>query len=508
MSNSKRLLTIILALVCVAITAVFLSRPFLDADFFWHLKTGEWMWQHKSLMTSDQFTLPPLPEQTPRSQFVMTSYWLSQLILYAFYAVAGLPGIVLYRWLIAGIILFGISRWTSLKNWGVIATIGTFWILAIDSFFLERPHFLSFIFLGGVLIILFRFLENPDKYSCKQLTLPLSILMLLWGNMHGGFLVGQAMLLFIILTEGVKFLFPNLLNPLQPKEYKKLVGASLGAIAASLINPNPVNSIKMFFSVGETNNFIYTTNFEYASVFQFITLNHNRVAILFVISVALTALFFISSRQRSNITWLGILLITGYMGLKHVRYIPFFFVAATLFSSRAFDTGQLRTAHKAVIVLFFIITTGYCLNDEPRQLKMLARYGLVSAKEYPVNAADFIEKNRLQGNLFNDFNWGGYLIWRFGTNVKTFSDGRLLYPSRYWEWLTASSVTMRGKEPEWKNLFDRYSIQTVLLPLFGKNGEPFPLTSSIRSDKDWIMVFAKSNAAVFRRISPQTIAER
>lgn len=497
--SHSRLLSFLVILIGIVITAVFLSRPFFDADFFWHLKTGEWMWQHKSLMMIDQFTLPPVPEQTARSEFIQTSYWLSQLILYAFYAVAGLPGIIIYRWVVAGSIFFAINRWASFKHSGVLATTGIFWILAIDSFFIERPHFISFVFLGGVLIVIFKFLENPLQYSLTQLLVPLSALMLLWGNMHGGFLVGQSMLIFVMLAEGIKFVRPGLLSPIPSSCYKKLVLATFAALTASLINPNPLTSIRMLFSVGETNNFLYTTNFEYASVIQFITLNHNRVAILFIAAIVMTAIMYVSSHQRSNITWLGILLVTGYMGCKHVRYIPFFFVAATLFTTRVFVNEQIRTPIRLLTIFFFIATTLYCLKDEPRNLKLLANYGLISTKEYPVHAADFIEKNGLKGNLFNDFNWGGYLIWRFGTDIKTFSDGRMLYPARYWEWLTALSVSMKGNTPEWKILFDKYNIQTVLLPLFGKDGEPYLLTRSIRADKDWVMLFAKNNAVVFRR---------
>ena len=33
------------------------------------------------------------------------------------------------------------------------------------------------------------------------------------------------------------------------------------------------------------------------------------------------------------------------------------------------------------------------------------------AKKYPVAAVEHVEKNRYAGPLFNDFDWGGYLIW-------------------------------------------------------------------------------------------------
>jgi hypothetical protein len=33
------------------------------------------------------------------------------------------------------------------------------------------------------------------------------------------------------------------------------------------------------------------------------------------------------------------------------------------------------------------------------------------AKKFPAQAADYVAENKLSGPLYNDFNWGGYLIW-------------------------------------------------------------------------------------------------
>jgi hypothetical protein len=56
-----------------------LSRPFSDTDFFWHLKTGEWIWQHQALPTADPFAYPTPATLDARQRFTLTSYWLSQI---------------------------------------------------------------------------------------------------------------------------------------------------------------------------------------------------------------------------------------------------------------------------------------------------------------------------------------------------------------------------------------------------------------------------------------------
>ena len=48
----------------------------------------------------------------------------------------------------------------------------------------------------------------------------------------------------------------------------------------------------------------------------------------------------------------------------------------------------------------------------------------IAPDEYPVDAAAFLKKNRISGNMFNPYAWGGYLIWALYPDHKVFIDGR------------------------------------------------------------------------------------
>ena len=95
-SSFKWLLSKGIMLFTLVIAGIYLSRPLYDPDFYWHLKAGQWIWENASLPYSDPFGIPPLPEPSGRTDFILTSYWLIQLIMYAFYLLFGMSGIFPY----------------------------------------------------------------------------------------------------------------------------------------------------------------------------------------------------------------------------------------------------------------------------------------------------------------------------------------------------------------------------------------------------------------------------
>ena len=88
----------VLVLVPSLITvARFLLLPLRDQDFFWHLKTGEWILEHQALPESFLFAAMPQGALTAMQHFTLTSYWLSQLLLQVVHAAGGVNGIIALR---------------------------------------------------------------------------------------------------------------------------------------------------------------------------------------------------------------------------------------------------------------------------------------------------------------------------------------------------------------------------------------------------------------------------
>ena len=80
---------------------------------------------------------------------------------------------------------------------------------------------------------------------------------------------------------------------------------------------------------------------------------------------------------------------------------------------------------------------------------------------YPEKIAAYLELNPCQGNIFNDYNYGGYLIWKLPSQ-KVFIDGRMpswkQYNVDYFGLYdnTIKSTTTRAY------VFSKYNIRCVL----------------------------------------------
>lgn len=485
---------LVLALV---IASVYLSRPILDEDFYWHLKTGQWIWQHKSLPTIDPFTIPPLPPSTPRTEFILSSYWLSQLILYGFYTLGGMSGIIVLRWILAGISFAICTRWVNLRNSSVVAVMMLGSTQIFYHYSLDRPQFYSFICFGALLVILFSFFEQPDQWPLWRLLVSLSLLMVIWANLHGGFFVGLAILTFCAVTEGCKFLHPSL-SSLSRCKYKNLLVATITALVVSFLNPNPIITIKLLPTLfDKSKNLSYATA-EYYNVIESFKVTHNYIYLIYLISIFFTGVVIICSRQRTNLTWIGILVATGYMGSFHIRYIAFFLIAATIFSMKVFETEITTRRAKWSLYVLLLALMIYCAGEETQHLRSVVRYGWVPPSHFPTAAADFITTKGIHGNVLTSYDWGGYMIWRLAPKNKIFCDGRVLDLERMREFLY-SYVAYPTQTPYWKQLFDKYEIKIAVLPYMDSYGKPDILTNLVFRDKDWVLMFEQNNAAVFMR---------
>src|SRR5260370_28669712 len=93
-------------LAALILTGVFLlglfSTEIADTDFWWHLKTGQYIAENRSLPVPDPFAFtssiaPAYLGEERLRHFNLTHEWLSQILMYAVYAAGGFPGIVLAR---------------------------------------------------------------------------------------------------------------------------------------------------------------------------------------------------------------------------------------------------------------------------------------------------------------------------------------------------------------------------------------------------------------------------
>jgi hypothetical protein len=316
--------------------------------------------------------------------------------------------------------------------------------------------------------------------------------------MHGGFLIGQAILIYCVVAEGVKFSHHSL-TPLSVRTYKILVISSLTALAASFLNPNAVNLIKYLPLIFDSSYYVNANNLEELSLLQYFKESRDYTMVLYGASIVATVCALLLSHQRKNITWVGILAGTAFMGYLHLRHFPFFLVAATLFMTRYVERESTAIRGRVVLFSMLALTTLYCIRDEFPRIVESTKSGWVPVSQFPVRAADFMTANNISGTIYTTMYWGGYMIWRVGPEGKIFYDSRTLNVQRAWEY-DNSRIIAPNQRPYWKGLFNMYDIRVAVLPIYEDNGRPNILTQSIAADNEWATVFANENEVVLARI--------
>ena len=184
----------ILALAALCLLGLF-STEVADTDFWWHLKTGEYIVQHRSVPVPDPFSYtadlgkPAYPGEERIRYFNLTHEWLAQALWYVIYRVGGFPAVVLFKALLlsgfcglAGVLA---ARRTETKPgelpyWGLAAAAATATLASLFS--ADRPALVSFFLLAVFAWILER--GGPLWI--------LPVLSLVWANAHGGYFLGWA----------------------------------------------------------------------------------------------------------------------------------------------------------------------------------------------------------------------------------------------------------------------------------------------------------------------------
>jgi hypothetical protein len=107
----------------------------------------------------------------------------------------------------------------------------------------------------------------------------------------------------------------------------------------------------------------------------------------------------------------------------------------------------------------------------------------------PKAAVDFVEKAGITGNVFNSYNFGGYLIFR---GIPTFVDGRQppytdKFLQEYYD-----TIKLRDSVRAFR-LLDRYKVEWVLLL------PEEPLAKALAEKNQWNNVYSDKDAVVFVR---------
>jgi len=112
---------------------------------------------------------------------------------------------------------------------------------------------------------------------------------------------------------------------------------------------------------------------------------------------------------------------------------------------------------------------------------------------FPREACDFIDRQGWSGRMYNEFDWGGYCIWRFYPRQQVFIDGRCeVYFDGAWEYHQA----IHYAQADWEDRLRVARIDTLLV-----NPDSY-LNRVLPISREWQRVYGDRMALVYRRKQP------
>jgi hypothetical protein len=120
-----------------------------------------------------------------------------------------------------------------------------------------------------------------------------------------------------------------------------------------------------------------------------------------------------------------------------------------------------------------------------------AQLAAARAEHFPVAAAEYIESHSVAGPVFNDYHFGGYLGWAWGSSRRIFIDGRADVFERTGtlaDYLLITRLDVRSLR-----LLDKYGIQTCVIH------RESPLATLLNADAGWQWVYADEVGAIYER---------
>jgi tetratricopeptide (TPR) repeat protein len=474
---------------------LFAAQKIVSYDDWWHLKTGEWIWQHKAVPLVDPFSY------TFKGAEWIDFEWLFQAVIYPIYQLGGFGGMIIFKIIIVAltfvVLLFTCREVDGGKRW-LTLTILFVALLVARGRFLVRPQAISLLFLA-LYLYLFT-LHQGDKITSRQLIFFLIPAHILWTNFHGSFLLGIFLAGAYALGRFVPLALSNHRDMTPVFKDKKLQGllfVCLILCMASLVNPYTYRAFIIPFrtvgseALGGIGEWMPSTDIRFLGVFVIEPTMWFRI--LFLIGIIS---FFIRLDNLKQIEKVVIFTILSYLAFRYSRFSgAFAIVAAPIIISNFIHLQWQMRKWGWVSILPLLIIIAFSVNDV-RELIEKERLGFGVWRHYPETTVNFLKEHSIKGKIFNAYGGGGYLIWHLWPDIPVFIDGRT--PTVYDQDFFWLYTTARQKREVWEKVIERYGVE-IVLELDHREIVYAPIFHWLDGDENWMLVAFDDVSSLYLR---------
>lgn len=481
--NIKKLPTIVCnqklirSLVVLTIFLLSFKLP-TDTDLGWHLRYGKRIFE-----TGEVFRKNEIGFFLPDYQWAH-SYSLHQIISFVLSKYFGFGSLAfLGAGIIASIAIFIFLSFPKKTFWAIFGIALTFFLSLPATGMGYRSQMLSILGFTTLLYIL------SKPLTWKNLAI-IPFIFLVWINVHGGFMLGFALLTFCFLEKVIQknnscairlaiiscfsFLI-SLINPFGFKLYLESyrhIWYPLNKLIAEWTPPNRI-FILVILSIGSYVLVKLLTTKNLASLFR-----KNKM-----ISLSLGWIFF------------------GYLSLKARRHLPFFALSSAyllplLSQKKRVKNKLINLIGNSLIVFTCLMVIFWQSTHLPNLSNYWQQMAQKNSWPIPQKAIDHLKgKEGLCPNMFNTYEWGGYLAWHL-PKTKTFVDGRM--PA----WPTPerkSPYTIYLEIIQARKGFDQRLFDYGANCLFISKGTFLDLELKKNPDHPWEIIYQDDRASIYKK---------
>ncbi len=490
-SPAPRLWTYLLTLFTAALFLKHMTQFMADPDLWGYMAFG------RTFLESGSFPYADVFAYTPTLNPWVYHEWLSGVVFYPLYHTWGGAGLQSLKYLLgfSTLILIFIA---ALRRGGSPVWILLTLILAGDCLALGyspvRAQLFTYLFFACALLLMDTAVRTR-RYAPLWL---LPVMMLLWCNLHGGFVAGLG---GIGLYGAGQFL--------AKRPWKPFLAPFFASLLIIVLNPYGFQYIQYIL---EAVSMPRPTIVEWLSVPQAIArdgLNGVPPSVLAMLALAIPLLLWrLYRRDVSGALLLGA---TAWMGFAHIRHLVLFAIVFTVTApsaaSRVWQLCVERISPFLVkiapyAVALFLIALFWPLpqflyrhfqNNKFFTLEPLSyQDSTMPGFYYPIELLRYMERQQLFGNVLCEFTWGEYFLWRLSpqsAKAKVAMDGR--YETVYPPDVASGFFTFNQGKQGWTEYLHAYEHQMVAFKAGSK------VDMLMRHAPDWWEVFRDQGSVLF-----------
>ncbi len=477
----KRLISfpVFLGVLLVSVSAYQAHHHIADPDTWWHAKVGQ------MILATGHFPTHDIYSFTVKGEPWMAYEWLGEVAI-GWTARWGVKGLLLLLSGLAGALMLLLYIYGTVRTGNVKASLAACAILLpLEAvFFTLRPQLFGYCFLVLLLILMELYRQGHEKVLWA-----IPPLFLIWVNTHGTFFLGLGIFgvfwfcgLFHFDWNGVEA------KPWTKRQSRNLLLTILASVAVLPLTPygTKLAAYPLEMALYQPLNI--------KSIQEWQPMNFGagwgKAFLLMMLGLFLVQLFW---KPRFRLFDLVFLLVTIGEAAQHIRFMTVlvfaflpWFVATLGRWLEPYDERKDQYVLNAVLIALIAFGFVYFF---PSQKKIDA----LLAKKYPMHAIAYMNSHPLPGPMFNDYGWGGYLIWTYGTTRGTthpvFIDGRAdiyEYGGVLRDYLNIEKIA--NDTPE---LLAKYQIRSALI------SSKSSLATYLKALPGWKLVFANKLADIF-----------